>query len=400
MKLWLVQIIACAILVSGFIPALVWADVTTEQNHTQDQQPLRIMQLDLDYIYDPNSKQEQRNLNKLIERVQALHVNTIYLQGFADPHGTRLASALYFPNQELPVREDLFAKVVHRLKDQTGAKVYGWLPVLSFDLGSGVDQVMMWDDKLNTAVIDPKAYHRLSVFDPSVRDRIIGIYEDMAMSAPIDGLLFHDDATLSDFEDASPSALRAYQQAGLPNTIEALRDDEDVRQEWTKFKSDALVHFTQEIAQHVRIVRGEPIKTARNIYARVVLDGDSSEWFAQKFEQFLTAYDYTAIMAMPRMEDVPAEDAEAWLGNLAQIARSADPGLQHTIFELQSVDWRLQMQNLARAVPADEFAGQVRLLSGLGVKHLGYYPEDFVANTPDVEKIAPDFSLQAALITP
>ena len=177
-------------------------------------EPMRIMQIDLDYVYDEDPEQQQRNLDALIERVKNMNISTVFLQAFADPQGTELASALYFPNRVLPVRADLFSQVVLRLKNETGVKVFGWLPVLSFDLGPLVEPVMAWDDQTDHIAVDPKAYHRASPFDPVARAKIIQIYEDMAQ-APIDGLLFHDDALLSDFEDANPSAVKAYQRAGF-----------------------------------------------------------------------------------------------------------------------------------------------------------------------------------------
>ncbi len=41
------------------------------------------------------------------------------------------------------------------------------------------------------------------------------LYEDFAGHAAFDGRLFHDDALLSDYEDASAPAITAYQQAGF-----------------------------------------------------------------------------------------------------------------------------------------------------------------------------------------
>lgn len=42
-----------------------------------------------------------------------------------------------------------------------------------------------------------------------------GFIKDLAKSATFDGILFHDDATLSDYEDASPDAMKAYASIGL-----------------------------------------------------------------------------------------------------------------------------------------------------------------------------------------
>ena len=62
-------------------------------------------------------------------------------------------------------------------------------------------------------------YIRLSPFSPQARQTIREIYQDLAKSASFNGILFHDDVTLSDYEDASPDALKAYAKQGLPTDL-------------------------------------------------------------------------------------------------------------------------------------------------------------------------------------
>lgn len=355
--------------------------------------PVRVVQVDLDYVYDDDAAQQKRNLDTLIDRLKDMKINTVFLQAFADPQGTGLAHALYFPNRELPMRANLFAEVVSRLKNETGVRVFGWLPVLSFDFGSSVTPIMAWDEKTNRVAVDPKAYHRASPFDPIVRTKIAQIYQDMARQAPIDGLLFHDDALMSDFEDASPAAMRTYQQAGFPYSMHALHADPVLMKKWMVFKTEALIAFTQDLAVQARLYRNS-LQTVRNIYARVVLEPESQEWFAQNYDRFLHAYDYTAVMAMPRMEKVPSEQSGEWLKSIIDVASSRPDGLQHTIFELQSVDWTKTDTGQDRAVPADELGSQMRLLASEGALNFGYYPDDFKTNTPDASMLHQDFSLQ------
>src|SRR3546814_3821536 len=69
---------------------------------------------------------------------------------------------------------------------------------------------------------------------------------DLSNHAIFDGILFHDDALLSDFEDVGPAALRAYAKAGLPDSIVAIRADPQLMHKWTRLKSRALVDFTAE----------------------------------------------------------------------------------------------------------------------------------------------------------
>src|SRR5690606_20641947 len=127
---------------------------------------------------------------------------------------------------------------------------------------------------------DPVQYLRLSPYDVRAREQIIDIYEDLARYAHFDGILFHDDALLGDFEDASPSALQAYEQAGLPTSIETIRNNPAQMQRWTRFKTNTLNQFTMTLADRVKAVRGPQIKTARNIFAMPILNPESEAWFA------------------------------------------------------------------------------------------------------------------------
>ncbi|MCV5191357.1 poly-beta-1,6-N-acetyl-D-glucosamine N-deacetylase, partial [Escherichia coli] len=82
------------------------------------------------------------------------------------------------------------------------------------------------------------------------------------------------------------------------------------------------------------------VQTARNIYAMPVLEPESEAWFAQNLNDFLNTYDWTAPMAMPFMEQIPANDANAWLDRLVNAVAQTPGALDKTVFELQARDWR------------------------------------------------------------
>lgn len=361
--------------------------------------PMRAVQADLDYIYDEDPTQTERNIDLFVERIAEIQPAAVFLQAFADPKGTGLASELYFPNRVLAMRSDLFGRVVQELKDRTHVAVYGWLPVLSYTLNDHVTLVQAWSPQSGTTEPDPKAYRRVSPFNHEARAKIFEIYEDMAKAAPIDGILFHDDAMLSDFEDASPEALKMYQAVGLPGSIEALRAKPETMKAWTDFKTDTLIAFTHKLASHARQFRPHLV-TARNIYAPVVLDGQSATWFAQDYEKFLKAYDYTAIEAMPRMEKVADPDANDWMQKLVSVSANHAGGLSRTIFELQSVDWNLAAEGKERAISEDTLGAQMRQLAQQGALNFGYYPDDFVTDTPKLALLRKEFSLQNDQQTP
>lgn len=376
------------VLVSGSPDMAAFAQLVLS---TEARPTVRVVQADLDYVYDPNPAQMDKNLGALVQRVADMGVNTVFLQAYADPRGDGLVRSVYFPNRWLPMRADLFNRAVWQLQTRAHVKVYAWMPVLSFDLDPSIARVTRWNpDRPDAApTVDPAQYRRLSPFDPRARAAIIGLYEDMARSAPIDGVLFHDDALLGDFEDAGPQALAAYAHAGLPGSIQALRADPAAMQRWTRFKSRYLIDFTRTLTEHVRAVRGPQVMTARNIYAEPILDPDSQAWYAQDLDDFLQTYDWTVPMAMPLMEKVPAGQADTWLDLLVSAVKKHPGALDRTIFELQSRDWSKPGEP---EVGGKTLAGWMRQLKLDGVNNFGYYPDDFVRNQPAIKTIRPAIS--------
>ena len=81
-------------------------------------------------------------------------------------------------------------------------------------------------------------------------------------------------------------------------------------------------------------------------------------------------------------------DPDRYLDRLAIAVAQHDGGLERTIFELQAVDWRS-----GAAVPARILYQQMRRLQAAGVKHLAYYPDDFITDKPALEQIRQGISL-------
>ncbi|MBH3368758.1 poly-beta-1,6-N-acetyl-D-glucosamine N-deacetylase PgaB [Pseudomonas carnis] len=357
----------------------------------QTKAPMRVLHVDLDNVYDPDPAQQARNLDVLVQRVVDMGAGTVFLQAFADPKGDGLVHSLYFPNRHLPMRADLFNRVAWQLHTRAHASVYAWMPVLSFALDPKLPRVTRWDPKTGQVGPDPDQYKRLSPFDPKVRQVIGEIYQDLARVGPIDGILYHDDAVFNDFEDASPAALKAYAAQGLPDSIAALRADPAVMQRWTRFKSRYLIDFTHELTAKVRAIRGPQVLTARNIFAEPMLNPGSETWFAQNLDDFLQAYNWTAPMAMPLMEGQEVKTSNAWLEKLIATVKTRPGAMQKTIFELQAKDWRTQA---APDISAEQLAEWMGVLKRQGVTSFGYYPDNFLENSPDLKTIRPALSNQ------
>lgn len=350
---------------------------------------MRVAHVDLDYVYDPDPAQQARNFDLLIQRIYDLRINTVFLQAFADPAGDGTVRALYFPNRWLPMRADLFNRAAWQLRSRAKVAVYAWMPVLSFDLDPALPRVQHATQSSGPYRNAPAQYQRLSPFDATVQSRIGDIYEDLARHAWFDGILFHDDALLSDFEDTSPPALAAYRAAGLPGTVNELRASPETMQQWTRFKSRALVDFTTTLTQKVKAVRGPQIKTARNLFAAPILKPESETWFAQNLDDFLAAYDWTVPMAMPLMENVAASETDRWLDTLVDAVGRRPGALTRTVFEVQAVDWR---KGSVGPVPADRLAAWMRRLQLRGARNFGYYPDNFTTGLPEVHLVRPALS--------
>ncbi|HJD72262.1 MAG TPA: poly-beta-1,6-N-acetyl-D-glucosamine N-deacetylase PgaB [Enterobacter roggenkampii] len=332
-------------------------------SQVQEREPVRVMHVDLDYVYDPDPAQQTQNINRLIQRVYDMKISHVFLQAFADPQGDGRIRALYFPNRQLPVRADLFNFVSWQLQTRAGVKVFAWMPVLSFDLDPALPRVQRRDRSSGQRREATDPYIRLSPWDPQVRQQVTDIYEDLARYASFNGILFHDDAVLTDVDDGPQST--------------------------TRQKSQTLIGFTHALSLAVKHIRGPQIKTARNMFALPILQPESEAWFAQNLDDFLAEYDWTVPMAMPLMESVPADESDAWLTRLVKVVAARHGALDKTIFELQARDWERKPQ---RAVSDSQLAQWMRVLQLNGVKNYGYYPDDFINNQPDISRIRPVFS--------
>ncbi|MCJ8205728.1 poly-beta-1,6-N-acetyl-D-glucosamine N-deacetylase PgaB [Pseudomonas sp. RGM2987] len=355
----------------------------------QAMDPMRVVHVDLDYVYDPDPVQQEANVGKLIQRISDLGANTVFLQAFADPKGDGLVHSLYFPNRHLPVRADLFDRVAWQLRTRANAKVYAWMPVLSFALDAKLSRVQRWDPRTGKTDVAADQYVRLSPFDPNVRKVIGEIYEDLARMSSLDGVLYHDDAVFSDFEDAGPAALKVYAAHGLPTSLAALRDDPAMMQRWTRFKSRYLIDFTHELTAKVRAIRGPQVLTARNIFAEPMLNPQSEAWFAQNLDDFLGAYDWTAPMAMPLMEKQTLEQSGPWLERLVDTVKARPGALKRTVFELQARDWHSQPVS---DIDGEQLADWMGRLKRKGVTSFGYYPDNFIEDQPAVKTVRPALS--------
>jgi biofilm PGA synthesis lipoprotein PgaB len=348
----------------------------------------RVMHVDLDYVYDKDPMQQEKNLGLLLERVKESGASTVYLQAFSDDDASGVAKSLYFNNRYLPVKADLFGRVSWQLKTRVGVRVFAWMPLLAFDPGPE----KLRDLDLVTSLDGSKGigYLRLSPFSERSRDFIKGIYTDLGRYASFEGILIHDDATLSDKEDASLAALNYYEKNwGLPPNISDIRQNPELNERWIKAKTQALTQFSLEMRDAAQTYR-KPIRLARNYYAQVALNPNSEEWFAQSIANGLDYLDWVVLMAMPYMEN--AANPAKWLNNLVEKTRIYPKASKKIVYEFQAKDW-----NTGKPIPTKELIGWMRSMRVKGIFNYGYYPDDQFTNHPNIELLKQELSTKSAL---
>ena len=353
-------------------------DLNTVKNYLdgidESKQIQRVLHVDLDYVYDANKAQQAKNLDKLIERIYRYGVTTVYLQAFSDPDGDGVADALYFPNKYLPVRDDIFGRIAWQLQTRAGVQVYAWMPVLAFDLRKSVKEAEYVIDS-RTGKPSTTAYLRLSPYNNQNVEIIKSIYNDLSFYAKFNGILFHDDAFLTDFEDAEGDHA------------------EGMVSSQAKQKTQDLIQLTHQLTDALKpyFLRGSySLKTARNLYASVITNPNAEEWLAQNLKTLTENYDTTAIMAMPYMENeqpISQKEAYQWFASLIENVKAQAP-LEKVLFEFQAVNWRTQ-----KPIPESELIDWMTLLQKNHIYSYGYYPDNFLTNQPDINKMKPYFSV-------
>ncbi len=334
----------------------------------------RAVQVDMDYIYDADPKRSNDNLGKLLDRIKALRIRTVYLQAFADPDGTGTPTSLYFPNSVLPMRADLFNRVAWQLRTRAGVRVFAWLPLLAYELPDAAQQARL-AVKIKNAdgrIIPAKRdYQRLSPFLPESLALIGQIYADLGKSCTgMHGLLIHDDAYLADDEDASvldPAARWPGTNQPLSGGMLTPRRKTDALIAFGKVVSDRLAYYVDASVN---------FKVARNLYARVVLDPAAESRFAQALDPFLAHYDHIALMAMPYLIGTD-EPAAQWLHKLAQTVARTPGALQKVVFELQTKNWATDQW-----IDGKVLKSWMQMLIRQGAVNLAYYPDDFLGDHP------------------
>jgi len=367
----------------------MWSFIEKVSKPAEVQQPIRAMQVDLDAVYDPAFEAMDANLGRLIDRLVAMKVNTVFLQAFADPDGDGNTDSVYFANRVLPVRADFFSHAAHQMSIR-GMEVYAWMPMLAITLPDEAMNEAFAVQELHEGTIRPSRswYARLTPFSSEVR-RIVGrLYEDLAAHAQIAGILFQDDAYLGEHEDMHPFALDAFKRRfGEELRIGHDWQNPDQVAQWSELKTEALIDFSQQLMARVKKYRPEA-KFARNLYAPALIEPTNEQRFGQNYPRFIDAYDQVVVMAYAQMEG--AEKPLPWLKEMVETAKNMDAmALAKTVFKIQAYDWNANMW-----IDDGLLLDEIKTIIAAGGRHIAFYPDGLGLDKPGLTTIKMEMSTQ------
>lgn len=323
-----------------------------------------VAQVDIDGIYDADQRIMDQNINGLLDRLYRNKVNVVVLQAFANPEGDGNVRQVYFKNDVVPVKADVFNYISMRLGNE-GKRVFAWMPTLA------IAPLINEQNAVEAYDANKKGwYKRFSPFDEGAVAKVAHMYKQLGQYAYVDGVLLQDDLYLNDYEDFSSAAQTAYYQKFKAALTPQIKNNPESYQQWTRWKSERLQEVARCYIAALRQNRPE-VLSARNMYTAVAQNKYAEEWFAQNLEGFYKDYDYTFLMAYDYM-DKRASDYQAFLGELVQNVKAHDQGMQKTVFKLQTYDWQQQ-----KWVAKEHLTAEIKFLRGLGCRHVGYYPEPY-----------------------
>jgi len=195
-----------------------------------------------------------------------------------------------------------------------------------------------------------------------------------------DGIVFLEDAFLTDSEDFNPGGISYLRDLGTTEINPRLLSVSE-KARWTRLKTGQVDRFVVSLMEVVREYRPNAV-FSRVLYAPALHSpATSEEWLAQRFESAARFCDRVIVLTDPEAEGV--KDEKEWLAALVKAAAAYDGALGRTVFQLSAFDdsrsrWRSE-RILAR---------RMQILIENGARHIMYSPDDYRANRPGFKTIS------------
>ncbi len=341
---------------------------------------IRGIELHPSLIYDGRANLVMNNIIAFSERALAMKVNTVFVHAFVKADAKGAFGSAYFDNSVLPVRADILKPLVKELAARDIA-VYAIMPLLSFALTEtdSNNAMMVMSKRLGEVRPSVSWRQRLSPFNTNSISLITQIYSDLASSVPLNGIVFGDDAYLTDKEDFNPEALNVYSnKLGINKLVLSELDPvqcsalADLRSEQLDILCETIMISVKEKQPQIQFIR--------TLYASAINHPPSEEWLAQNYKKALQLYNQVLVLADPELEQ--SRSRRSWVRGLCESVIAEPSGAERTIFALPNYS------NVQRNwISAHQQAKLVRVLSKAGLNSFVLGPDDYIADRPRLKKI-------------
>lgn len=340
---------------------------------------IRGVEMNPDVLFDPDAQVMEDNIAAFVARAAEMNVNTVYAHGMAEPEADGSYADPYFDTIVAPMRADILKPLAEQLHaNDIGLHVI--MPVLSVALQETDSSRAMMVMSMGINKVRPSQSwrKRLSPFSTNGLALMIQLYEDLATEVPLDGVVFGDDAYLTDSEDLNPAALERYgEELGIEDfTLGSL--DSDQKAAIVDLNVRQLDSWCGSLMDAVKALRPGTL-FSRTLYAPTIHHPPSRAWLAQDYGEALRAYDMIYALADAEMEDL--NWSTSWLLNLAEQASERLSGTAKIVFRLPTYSRKRERWHSERAL-----AKTVERMTSAGAVHFALGPDDVVVDRPRLRK--------------
>jgi biofilm PGA synthesis lipoprotein PgaB len=251
------------------------------------------------------AKKYEYNLDHYMYSLKRSGINTVIIRVFQNKDDRvhfkkynknyeRCKSGVYFQTGQSCMVNDVLSQILNSAK-KFDIKVFAWMATRSLSFlkdNYGYEQIFTEEGI--------KKGYGANIFNPTVRKKILKLFEDLAFY-DIDGILIQDDYILKYNEGASTYAKqRFYDSNGIIVNYNKLfkgKTKLPLYKEWNDWKMKELSSFLQEIRIHVKKINPK-IKFAVNTYYETPLFPDNGlSWYSQSIPQYVKMnFEYYAYM--------------------------------------------------------------------------------------------------------
>jgi tetratricopeptide (TPR) repeat protein len=343
--------------------------------------PLAIHGIELspNLVYDDRLAVMAENITSFADRAVEMKVNTVFVNAFARPNAKGAYGSAYFSNTVLPVKSSIMKLITEELAARSIA-VYAVMPLLSFELPDTDSNNAMLVMSMRAGFVQPSVSwrKRLSPFNTNSISLITQVYSDLVKNVPLNGIVFGDDAFLTDVEDLNPAALNVYSNKLGINKIVLSELTPEQRSGLVSLRTEQLDILCETIMEMVK--KDFPdMEFIRTLYAAAINHPPSEEWLAQNYKKALQIYSRVAVLADPELED--ARSRGTWIRRLSECVVAEPSGIEKTIFRLPNYS------NVQRRwISEHQQAKLLRVLSKAGINNFVLGPDDYISDRPRLKK--------------